>query len=215
MTRKITISVPDYLYEKLERWKYNLRPSKIFQEAASREIAKKEMYQVRFGEEKTIPEVFETADFETDAGQFEAGKEVGFIYAKTSPYPEVKRFEKYVKNWDKKHPEELNSFHHDLDIPSLLVNAGLLVIEDEPIPNVETDALPIRDVFDKGVLQGIIDFLNEECTAVEVEKLGLERDRKMIFAKYGEGKAKIFMTCISKMMSVGEQEKKGRKGRKS
>ena len=45
MSHRVTLSVPDDLYEKIEKWKDSLNLSKVFRIAISKEIKRKEVFQ--------------------------------------------------------------------------------------------------------------------------------------------------------------------------
>ena len=47
MVKRITVSVPDELHEKMEKWRSNFNFSKVFQNAVSGAIQKKEDFEKR------------------------------------------------------------------------------------------------------------------------------------------------------------------------
>ena len=57
MARKITLTVPDALYHKIDRWRSGFNLSRIFQDAVSDAIRKKEEFQKRMGEETPLNDV--------------------------------------------------------------------------------------------------------------------------------------------------------------
>lgn len=44
MARKVTVSIPDLLYEKMERWRRSFNLSKMFQDAVAEAIQKKRTF---------------------------------------------------------------------------------------------------------------------------------------------------------------------------
>lgn len=59
MARKITLTVPDPLYQKIDKWRSAFNLSRIFQEAVSEAIRRKEDFQKRLGEESGFNEVIQ------------------------------------------------------------------------------------------------------------------------------------------------------------
>ncbi len=49
----------------------------------------------------------------------------------------------------------------------------------------------LENSFDKGVITGVMEFIQEECSLVEVGKIIIERDKKMALAKDEDEKWKI------------------------
>jgi len=176
MTRKVTISVPDELHEKMEKWRGKLNFSGIFQEAIACEIHKKELFKTKLEEEKTLPEIWGDGNLDTPEGQYAVGKEMGFAFAKTAPYPEIKQYEQYAENWDAQEPEELDRFHYNLDIISILDRAGIIEGGTTKAKEVPEDAMPLTQSFDMGFMVGIIEFIREECSSIETSKLVFKRD---------------------------------------
>ena len=168
MGKKVTISVPDDLHEKMEKWRDKLNFSGIFQEAISREVYKKELFEIKLGEEKTLPEIFGEGNLDTLEGQYAVGKEMGFAYAKTAPYPKIKRYEQYEENWDDQDQEEFERFHYELDIMSILDRAGMIEVGTPEAKEVPEDAMPLTNSFDMGFMVGIIEFIREIKVILEM-----------------------------------------------
>ena len=57
MARKITLSIPDMLHEKLDEWRNSFNLSKMFQDAVSDAIQRKEEFQKRVSQEFDMPDV--------------------------------------------------------------------------------------------------------------------------------------------------------------
>lgn len=204
MSPKITISVPDALYEKIQKWKDSFNFSKVFQNAISNEIAKKERFQDKLKEDETIEEVLENGNFETPEGQYATGKEVGFVYAKTAPYPEIKNYEQYVEGWEKRDPDVSERFSYSLDFPSLMVNLGLIEdpVEVKDKKDMSEDSIPLTWSFELGFMYGIIEFIKGECSSLRVNKLVIKRDKEMALAKDKDEKMKIFLSYRPKIMNA-------------
>ena len=200
MTKKITISVPDELHEKMEKWKGSFNFSKIFQSAISIEIEKKERFIMKSENNKSLEEIVNDGDFETRDGQFQTGQEFGFAYAKTRRYHELKGYEYYIEGWNKKDPEIIERLHYDLDIMSIFYSLGLLQLEGENSEEFEIKTkVPLNDDFDYGFMTGIMEFIQEECSLVKIEKMVLERDKKMAVAKDENDRMKILLEYAEKI----------------
>ncbi|MDY6986947.1 MAG: hypothetical protein SWQ30_02725 [Thermodesulfobacteriota bacterium] len=171
---RVTVSVPEELYTKMEKWKDSLNFSNIFQEAISRKISKKELFHQKLREETTMKDIFENADFTTPVQEHLTGKEMGFIYAKTAPYPEIRRLEKYVEGWrdEGRRYGTLKEFRHDVDIEAILNLNGLRLAPEtlarlglyddirtaEPVP---ANDRPFPG-FVLGFMDGVMEFICEE-----------------------------------------------------
>ena len=60
MVKKVTLSVPDELFKEMKKWRKALNFSRIFQEAISNEVQKKELFKTKLREQdKTMKEIFE------------------------------------------------------------------------------------------------------------------------------------------------------------
>ena len=190
MVKKGTLSVPDELFKEMQKWRKALNFSRIFQEAISNEVQKKELFKTKLREQdKTMKEIFENGGFETSQEQYTKGKELGFVYAKTAPYPEIKAYEEYIEGWDSKDSAQVEHFHDDLNIMSLLERKGVWKLEESRASSEKwpKNAIPLTYSFDYGFMEGIMDFLKQECTNVEVDKLILQRDKQMALVR-DEGK---------------------------
>ena len=75
MSKKVSISVPDELHEKMAKWRKSLNFSKIFQDVVSNEIGKKENYLTKLKENETpIDKIFKNGNFATAEDQYQTGK---------------------------------------------------------------------------------------------------------------------------------------------
>lgn len=57
MARKITLTVPDALYSKIDQWRTGFNLSRIFQDAIAEAIHKKESFQERMAEDHSLPDI--------------------------------------------------------------------------------------------------------------------------------------------------------------
>jgi hypothetical protein len=99
MAKKITISVSDELHEKMKEWKSALNFSKVFQNAVSGMILKKEALKNRLMEEIDLASIVdrlkkEKLEFETNI--VEKGKNDGLEWSKTAHYRELQ----YALAWN-------------------------------------------------------------------------------------------------------------------
>jgi len=93
MSRKITISVPDVLFQKIDAWRQSFNLSHIFQEAVSEAIKKKEEFQKRISEDFNIPEIIERLKkekFESEDTWYRQGEHFGLEWARRAHYLDLK-----------------------------------------------------------------------------------------------------------------------------
>lgn len=93
MTKKITISVPDDLHEKMEKWKASFNFSGIFQEAVRERINRKEAFKQRLKEEFDMEAAIErlrSEKAEVEQDFFNQGKNDGLEWAKNAHYEEIR-----------------------------------------------------------------------------------------------------------------------------
>ena len=99
MARKVTISVPDELYEKMSQWRDSVNFSKIFQNAVSKMIAGKEEFQEKLKEEfdfSAIVERLRREKTESENNFFEKGKKDALEWLKTAHYRDIL----YALKWE-------------------------------------------------------------------------------------------------------------------
>ncbi|MDY0375268.1 MAG: hypothetical protein RBQ72_06000 [Desulfobacterium sp.] len=92
MARKITLSIPDLLHEKLEEWRQSFNLSKMFQDALAEAILKKEEFQRRFQEDTSMAETIERLRREkkiSEGNFLENGRVEGFQWAKSAHYDDL------------------------------------------------------------------------------------------------------------------------------
>ena len=99
MAKRVTVSIPDMLHEKMEKWRNSFNLSKMFQEAVSEAIQKKEDFQRRIKEDLDMAEIIERLRKEkarSDRNSFEAGCDAGLQWAKSAGYDDIQ----YALNWN-------------------------------------------------------------------------------------------------------------------
>ena len=92
MTRKITLSIPDMLHEKMEEWRKSFNLSKMFQEALSDAIQKKEAFQRRLQEDHDMVDIIERLRYEkmqSEGNYSENGRLKGIEWAKSAHYDDL------------------------------------------------------------------------------------------------------------------------------
>jgi hypothetical protein len=99
MVKRITVSVPDELHEKMETWKNSFNYSKVFQEAISSAIQKKVEFKNRLKEKTTMEQVIERLKqekTESNKDWFDQGKLDALDWAKAASYEDLL----YAINWE-------------------------------------------------------------------------------------------------------------------
>ncbi len=92
MVQKITLSIPDLLHEKLKEWRDSFNFSKMFQEALTEAIQKKEDFQKRFSEDFDLPEIIKRLQHEKMIWEkkfFKSGKKEGMKWAKSAHFEDL------------------------------------------------------------------------------------------------------------------------------
>ncbi len=92
MTQKITLSIPDLLHEKLKEWRNSFNFSKMFQDALTDAIQRKEAFQKRFSEEFDMPEIIKRLKHEKlvwEKKYYQLGKEAALQWSKTAHYEDL------------------------------------------------------------------------------------------------------------------------------
>ena len=92
MAQKITLSIPDLLHEKLKEWRTSFNFSKMFQDALTEAIQKKEEFQKRFSEDFDMPDIIKRLKHEKliwEKKYYKLGKAEGLRWAKTSHYEDL------------------------------------------------------------------------------------------------------------------------------
>ncbi len=92
MTQKITLSIPDRLYEKLNAWRSAFNLSKMFQDALSDAIEKKEAFSKRLCEEFDMSQIINRLQQEKAQwlnNFYNAGRNLGFGWAQAAHYQDL------------------------------------------------------------------------------------------------------------------------------
>jgi flagellar biosynthesis chaperone FliJ len=92
MVQRVTISVPDDLYVKMQKWRKEFNFSQVFQTAMSDLIEKKENFLNRVKETENMEAIIERlkkqkADYQSDLN--EDGKNEGLSFAKSADYDDL------------------------------------------------------------------------------------------------------------------------------
>ncbi len=145
MARKITLSIPDLLHEKMEEWRQSFNLSKMFQDALAEAILKKEEFQRRFHEDTSMSETIERLRREkriSEGNFLENGRTEGFQWAKSAHYDDL-------------------MYALDLDSVTALASDGRLASCFAPI--IEREHLTDKHarLFIQGWQKGITEFWNE------------------------------------------------------
>lgn len=99
MAKKVTISIPDMLHEKLEDWRESFNLSKMFQDAVSEAIQKKEEFQKRIREDLDLGQIVERLrkeKLQSEGNFLETGKKDGILWAKNAHYDHLQ----YALRWN-------------------------------------------------------------------------------------------------------------------
>lgn len=99
MSKKITISVPDDLHEKMKEWKNVFNFSKVFQHAMANMIQKKEALQNKISDEidfASIIDRLKREKMEVENNIVENGKKDGVEWSKTAHYSDIQ----YALSWE-------------------------------------------------------------------------------------------------------------------
>lgn len=92
MAKKVTVSMPDMLYQKMERWRRSFNLSKMLQDAVAEAIQKKEDFQRRIQEDLDVNEVIERLRREkaqSEGNFFDSGRRDGVAWAKSAGYEDI------------------------------------------------------------------------------------------------------------------------------
>jgi len=98
MARKVTISIPEVLHEKMNEWRNSFNLSKMFQETLAEAINRKEAFQKRLKEDTSVSDIIDRLKREkslSEKNYFENGIQDGLIWAKTAHYDDLQ----YAVSW--------------------------------------------------------------------------------------------------------------------
>lgn len=152
MARKVTVSIPDMLHEKLERWRRSFNLSKMFQDAVAEAIQKKEDFQRRLQEDLDLSDVVERLRREKEQSEgnfFDTGKQDGLLWAKSASYEDIM----YALSW-----EDLDNAPRDkilgLYFSDKLERSKLMDIQDDTVNEYAR-------IYVRGWKRGLTDFWEE------------------------------------------------------
>ena len=135
MTKKITLSIPDELGEKMEKWKNSFNYSKLFQDTISKEIQKKEDFNKRLKEDSEMEQIIERLrkeKREVSINHYEQGKLDGVEWAKASSYDEIM----YALNWQTMVEMNENLLSYDPTKDEILGDYFNYILNNEDDPNI-------------------------------------------------------------------------------
>lgn len=92
MAKKVTVSIPDMLHEKMEKWRESFNLSKMFQDAVMEAIQKKEDFQRRIREDLDLHEIIERLRREKASSEedfFDSGRRDGLLWARSAHYNDL------------------------------------------------------------------------------------------------------------------------------
>ena len=92
MAQKITLSIPDLLHEKLKEWRDSFNFSKMFQDAVTDAIQRKEEFQKRFSQDFDMSEIIKRLQQEKCIWEkqfFKSGKNEGIKWAQSAHYEDL------------------------------------------------------------------------------------------------------------------------------
>lgn len=101
MAKRVTVSIPDMLHEKMEKWRTSFNLSKMFQDAVTEAIQKKEDFQHRIKQDLDMAEIVERLKKEkarSEQNSFDTGREDGLQWGRSASYDDIQ----YALGW---HPD--------------------------------------------------------------------------------------------------------------
>lgn len=117
MTRKITLSIPDMLHEKLSEWRSSFNFSKIFQDALTEAIEKKENLQKRISDELDMTDIINRLRQEKNRWgkkYFDIGKHEALGWAKTARYEALLYVTRIEKIYDIIFDPQMNTYFKEI-----------------------------------------------------------------------------------------------------
>ena len=162
MAQKITLSIPDMLHEKLSEWRSSFNFSKLFQEALTEAIEKKENFQKRFSQEMDMSHVIQRLKEEKlnwGRKYFDLGKKEAMGWVKTARYETLLYVTAFEKYYDILFDPKMNTY-----FKQIYETAGLNPYS--ALPAGETGAgkqvlLDHDKQFIEGWFNGVLEFWNQ------------------------------------------------------
>ncbi|MGB9500060.1 MAG: hypothetical protein ACKVE4_10005 [Dissulfuribacterales bacterium] len=156
MARKVTISVPDELYEKMSKWRSSFNFSKIFQKTIAGMIQSKEEFRQKIKAEfdfSAIIERLRREKLETEINYHEKGKKDALEWLKTAHYKDILYALKWVPNDEPARDKKLGDYFSQ----QLKKLSGLDFAE---IPGQASKVSQIIHKYIDGWQQGVHEFWN-------------------------------------------------------
>ena len=151
MAQKITLSVPDLLHEKLKEWRTSFNLSKMFQEAVTDAIRKKEEFQKRFSKDYNMSEIIKRLKQEKliwEKQYYKLGKEEGLQWAKTAHYEDLLYVLEFNGTYElTSHPRMIDYFDKIYQSTELAKQSNSSSIDNE-------------QMFIDGWFKGVVEFWN-------------------------------------------------------
>lgn len=99
MTKKVTVSIPDLLHEKMEKWRQSFNLSRMLQDAIAEAIQRKEDFQKRIQGDLDLCEIIDRLKREKERSEgnyFDTGRHDGMAWAKMAHYDDIQ----YALGWE-------------------------------------------------------------------------------------------------------------------
>lgn len=99
MAKKINLTVPDDLYDKMQEWKDSFNYSGIFQKAVAREIKFEEEFQQRLEKDVDMEQIIlrlREEKKEAEANCYRAGRERGLLWARAASFDSLRVTIRYM-----------------------------------------------------------------------------------------------------------------------
>ncbi len=151
MTQKITLSIPDFLYEKLEAWRASFNLSKLFQDALAEAIQKKEDFQKRISEDFDMGDIIKRLKQEKQNWEkkyYMLGKAEGVQWAKIAHYGDLLYVLKFNDTYQLISDSKMSDYFNKI--------YAAINLSRNPEPGCVDDELMFMD----GWFKGVMDFWN-------------------------------------------------------
>lgn len=172
MTKKVTISVPDELHEKMERWRNEFNFSRIFQDAVGEAIGDKDSIRKKVREDTSMQEIIERLrrekaeseakatrleqdDSDRKQAEREAARVAGLEWAKTAHYDQLKKVGQLI--------EEAREAHIGAERTAYITQLHNLM-EQLRMSRVDTGTVQTKDrmaKYDSEWQDGVLEFWKE------------------------------------------------------
>ena len=168
MSHRITISIPDELYKRLQNYKESINISKSCQKELSAEVKRKEDFLMRIKESPDLDDIVKRLKKERMA-QYSAigemGREDGIDWAKAAHYDDLIRLLSIEQTSEVIFEETLYEFlelKYGLKLDDEEINIFLpIFIAKFPENTFEKNYLEIEEVYCQGFFEGVQEFWEE------------------------------------------------------